>query len=51
MESGVNTTGPQDPDVGNGWRTYVLDALIVIGDGAEILEESFAATEQDRHNR
>jgi hypothetical protein len=37
--------------VGDGWRAYVFDALVVISAGAEILEESFAAAEQDRHNR
>ena len=38
------TTGPCDADVGNGWRTNVFDTAIVTRTGAEIVEESFAAT-------
>jgi hypothetical protein len=45
------TTGPCDAEVGNGWRTDVFDTAIVTRTGAEIVEESFAATQQDRHNR
>ena len=37
--------------MGDGRRTYVFDALVVIRSRAEILEESFTAAEQDRHNR
>jgi hypothetical protein len=45
------TTGLCDADVSNGWRTYVFDAAVVAGTGAEIVEGSFATTQQDRHNR
>ena len=45
------TTGPCDANVGHGWRTNVLHAAVVISTGAEIAEQSFAATQQDRHNR
>lgn len=45
------TTGLCDADVSNGWRTYVFDTAVVAGTGAEIVEESFATTQQDRHNR
>jgi hypothetical protein len=38
-----------DADVSDGWRTHVFDALVVINTRAEILEESFAATEQHGH--
>ena len=48
---GNNTCGPLDADVSDGRRTHVFDALVVIDTRAEILEESFAAAEQDRHNR
>jgi hypothetical protein len=46
-----NSTGPQDADVGDGWGTYVFDALVVINAGTDVLEESFTASKQDRHNR
>jgi len=45
------TPGPCDADVSNGWRTSVFDTVVVTNAGAEIVEESLAATEQDRHNR
>jgi hypothetical protein len=45
------TTGPRDADVGNSWRTDVFDTAIVARTRAEIVEESFAATQQDRNNR
>jgi hypothetical protein len=44
------TTGLCDADVGNGWRAYVFDAAVIAGTGAKIVEESFATTQQDRHN-
>jgi len=46
----VITTGPSDADVGDGWRTDVLDTAVVTNAAAEIVEESFAATQQDRHH-
>jgi len=46
-----NTTGRCDADVSNGWRTYVFDTAVVAGPGAEIVEESLATTQQDRHHR
>jgi len=45
------TTGRCDADVSNGWRTYVFDTAVVAGPGAEIVEESLATTQQDRHHR
>jgi hypothetical protein len=45
------STGPCESNVGNGWRTYVFNAPVTTGTGAEIVEESFASTEQDRHKR
>ena len=45
------TTGPCDANVGNGWRTNVFHTAVVTSTGAEIVEQSFTATEQDRHNR
>ena len=45
------TTGPCDANVGNGWRTNVFHAAVVTSNGAEVVEQSFTATEQDRHNR
>jgi hypothetical protein len=44
-------TGPSDADVGNGWRTNVFDTAVAASTGVEIVKESFAATEQDGHNR
>ena len=38
------TTRPCDANVGHGWRTNVLHAAVVISTGAEIAEQSFAAT-------
>jgi hypothetical protein len=43
-------TGPYDPEVGDGWRTDALDAAIVVRTGTQIVEESFAATQQDGHD-
>ena len=37
--------------MGHRWRTNVLHATVVISTGAEIAEKSFAATQQDRHDR
>jgi len=37
--------------MGYGWRTYVFNAPVITGAGTEIVEESLASTEQDRHNR
>ena len=45
------TTGRCDADMGNGRGTHVLDTAVVVCAGAEIVEESFATTQQDRHNR
>jgi hypothetical protein len=45
------TTGPCDANVGNGWRTNVFHTAVVTSTGAEIVEQSFTATQQDRHNR
>ncbi len=45
------TTGLCDVDVDKGRRTNVFDTAVVTGAGAEIVEESFAATQQDGHNR
>ena len=45
------TTGLRDAYVSNGSRRYVFDTAVVAGSGAEIVEESFATTQQDRHNR
>jgi hypothetical protein len=45
------STGPRESNVGHGWRTYVFNAAVTTGAGPEIVEESFASTEQDRHNR
>lgn len=44
------TIGLRDADMGNGWRTNVFDTAVVTSAGAEIVEESLAATQQDRHN-
>ena len=43
-------TGPCESHVGNSWRTNVLDAAVLTTVRAEIFEESFATTEQDRDN-
>jgi hypothetical protein len=45
------TTGPCDANVGNGWRTNVFHTAVVTSTGAEVVEQSLAATQQDRHNR
>jgi hypothetical protein len=45
------TTGPCDANVGNGWRTNVFHTAVVTGTAAQIVEQSFTATQQDRHNR
>jgi hypothetical protein len=47
----VIATGPCDADVDKGRRTKVFDTAVVTGARAEIVEESFAATQQDRHYR
>ena len=39
-----------EANVGNSGRTNVLDTVIVTGARAKIVEESLAATEQDRHH-
>ena len=52
LQSAVGTTtGPCDADVDNVRRTNVFDAPVVTGVGAEIVEESFAAPQQDGHYR
>ena len=45
------TIGECHANVGNGWRTNVLRTAVVASTGAEIVEQSFAATQQDGHNR
>src|SRR5579862_1689819 len=44
------TARPCDADVGNGWRANVFDTAVVISTGAEVVEEPFAGTQQDRRN-
>ncbi len=39
------TSGPCDADMDNGWRGHVFDTVILTRTGADIVEESFAATE------
>jgi len=45
------STSSCESNVGYGWRTYVFNAPVITSAGAEIVEESFASTEQDRHDR
>jgi hypothetical protein len=44
------TAGACDADVGNGWRANMFDTAVVISTGAEIIEQPFAGTQQDRYN-
>ena len=47
---GVITIVPPEADMGDSWRTHVLDAAEVVSTGAGIAEEPFAAAQQDGHD-
>ena len=47
---GVIAVVPYEADVGDGWRTHVFHAAIVVGAMSGIVEESFPATEQHGHD-
>ena len=44
-------TGLCHADVDNRWRTDLFDTAVVASAGAEIVEKSFTASQQDRHDR
>ena len=51
MSAGYGVTiSPRDADVGNRRGTRVFDAAVVVHAWTEIIEESFATTEQHGHN-
>ena len=51
QSTGEITTGPCDANVGKCGRANVFHTAVVTSTGAEIVEQSFIATQQDRHNR